>query len=43
MPGPGNVTFIEHPEVGGFLRRWIEDVANLDSERDQARLDFPSI
>jgi|APSaa5957512535_1039671.scaffolds.fasta_scaffold10729_5 superfamily II DNA or RNA helicase len=43
VPGPGNVTFIEHPEVGGFLRRWIEDVANLDSERDQARLDFPSI
>ncbi len=43
VPGPGNVTFVEDDQVGGFLRQWIHDVANLDSERDQARLDFPSI
>lgn len=43
MPGPGNVTFVENDQVGGFLRQWINDVANLDSEGDQARLDFPPI
>ena len=43
VPGPGNVTFVEDDQVGGFLRQWIHDVANLDSEGDQAKLDFPPI
>ena len=43
LHGANSVTFVEDEGVGGLLREWINDVADLESASDQARLDFPAI